>query len=119
MLEQYKWRANPVGELAYFYLKTTWRPATTHADLMTIWLNAPAACPKCLARLPGCQGHCALETRSLRALQKPSTLKALDLESPAEALQKVDLERLPAQRCGFRHLGAHRRLPSSLHDDHG
>ena len=77
MLEQYKWRANPVGELAYFYLKTTWRPATTHADLMTIWLNAPTACPKCLARLPGCQGHCALETRSLRALQKPSTLKAL------------------------------------------
>ncbi len=39
-LETFGWRANPVGELTYHYLKTVWRPHTTHADLMTIWLRA-------------------------------------------------------------------------------
>ena len=42
-LEQFNWRANPVGELTYAYLKNNWRPETTHADLMQIWMDTPAA----------------------------------------------------------------------------
>lgn len=42
-LEPHGWRANPVGELVFSYLKTVWRPATTHADVMNIWLATPGA----------------------------------------------------------------------------
>ena len=34
------WRTNPVGEVAYNYLKGTWRATTTHAELLQIWKDA-------------------------------------------------------------------------------
>jgi hypothetical protein len=33
------WRRNPVGEIAYHFLKTEWRPNTTHAQVMQHWIT--------------------------------------------------------------------------------
>jgi hypothetical protein len=33
------WRNNPVGEVAYHYMKTVWRPSTTHSEMMQHWIT--------------------------------------------------------------------------------
>ena len=36
-LEKLGFEENPIGELAFAYLKGTWRSQTTHADLLKVW----------------------------------------------------------------------------------
>ncbi len=33
------WRNNPVGEVAYHFMKTVWRPATTHSEMQQHWIT--------------------------------------------------------------------------------
>lgn len=33
------WRNNPVGEITYSYMKTVWRPSTTHEEMQQHWIG--------------------------------------------------------------------------------